>query len=301
MPDIKQFPYSPILGWSASRYDTFSICKRRYFYRYYAKYDPEFPRRRIDAFKELVSVPLEIGGIVHHVIEALFNRLKKSQDLIDRERLFDYAMKATRHRLNSKPFDEVVYRQTEQLEPDDLFAKIEICLSNLLESERFKWLTNVATETADQWIVDPPGYGEARLEGDKVYFKVDFLIPLKGKLHILDWKTGQQDPTKHRKQLMGYATWASYHFDVPAERVIPTIAYLHPEYVEVQETFTDRDLKSFAVQIRAERDEMYEFCRDPDSNIPLDKADFPMIDDQRICSYCNFRALCYPDLYPADL
>lgn len=301
MPEIKRFPFTSILGWSASRYETFSICKRRYFYQYYAKYDPEIPRPRVDAFKELVSIPLEIGGIVHHVIEALFNRLKKSQELIDQDRLFAYAENAAQHRLSSKPFDEVIYRQTDQITLDDLFPKIETCLTNLLESSRFQWLTNEATQTADQWIVDPPGYGESRLGEMKVYFKVDFLIPLGDELYILDWKTGQQDPAKHRKQLMGYATWASYHFEVPAERVRPTIAYLYPDYEEAQEVFTSADLENFAVQIRAERDEMFELCRDPDSNIPLGKDDFPMIDDHRICSYCNFRGLCFPERYPADL
>lgn len=300
MADIKRFPFTPILGWSASRYDTFSICKRRYFYQYYAKYDPEITRSRIDAFRHLVSVPLEIGGVVHHVIETLFNRLRKSQELIDQDKLFAYARDATESHLHSKAFDEVVYHQMDEVTLDDLYPKIEICLRNLVESERFDWLTGVATQSADQWIVDPPGFGEARLEGEKVYFKVDFLIPLGGLLHILDWKTGKRDPSKHRKQLMGYATWASYHFELPAERVRPTIAYLFPDYEEVAETFSGDDLKSFAVQIRAERDEMYRFCRDPDSNIPLDKSAFPTIEDQRICSYCSFRALCYPGLYPAD-
>ncbi|MCX6071749.1 MAG: hypothetical protein NTU91_12985 [Chloroflexi bacterium] len=34
---IQQFPYTPILGWSLSRYDLFSLCKRKYFFHYYTK------------------------------------------------------------------------------------------------------------------------------------------------------------------------------------------------------------------------------------------------------------------------
>ena len=47
--ELKRFDYTPILGWSMTRYDVFSICKRKYYYQYYAKYDPEFPRVRIEA------------------------------------------------------------------------------------------------------------------------------------------------------------------------------------------------------------------------------------------------------------
>lgn len=301
MPPLKEYPFSHILGWSATRYETFSICKRRYFYQYYAKYDPDLPRARIDEFRELVSIPLQIGSVVHHVIETLFNRLKVSQEQIDRDRLLSYAARATERSLRSHTFDEIVYRQMDEITVDDLFPKVELCLINLLESDRFGWLVNQATRSIDHWIIDPPGYGEARLEGMKVYFKVDFLIPLDGELHILDWKTGQPDPAKHRKQLMGYAAWASSQFDVSAEQVRPVIAYLQPEYEEVQEIFTSRDLRNFAVQIRAETQEMYQLCRDPDMNVPLDKREFPLIDNQRICSYCNFRGLCYPEQYPAEL
>ena len=38
---LKQFEFTPILGWSASRYDTFKSCQRRYYYTYYAKYDSQ--------------------------------------------------------------------------------------------------------------------------------------------------------------------------------------------------------------------------------------------------------------------
>ena len=57
MTEIKRFPYTPKLGWSATRYDLFSICKRRYFFHYYAKYDSEIQVRHLTRFKDLVTVP----------------------------------------------------------------------------------------------------------------------------------------------------------------------------------------------------------------------------------------------------
>ena len=37
----EKFDYTPILGWSVTRYDKFLTCKRQYYYEYYGKYDPD--------------------------------------------------------------------------------------------------------------------------------------------------------------------------------------------------------------------------------------------------------------------
>jgi hypothetical protein len=300
-PEIKRFPFTPILGWSATRYEAFSICKRRYFYQYYAKYDRETPVRVISRYRELVSVPLEIGGIVHEVIAALLRRLATRPEDIDRERFLAFATGAARESLRAKRFEEVVYRQVGQIALDDMLPKIHQSLENLLASARYEWLAGEGRQKAGAWVIEPPGFGETRLGDLKVYCKVDFLFPFDEAIHIFDWKTGKQDADKHRKQLIGYATWASYHFETDPAHVRPTIAYLHPDYLEVQETFDADDLATYAVRVRAETEEMYEYCREVVQNIPLDKDEFARVDDERICGYCPYRGLCFPDRYPADV
>src|SRR3990172_3696430 len=100
MPRIKHFPYSPILGWSATRDDVFSICKRRYYYVYYAKYDPDLPRATVDKYKTLVSIPLETGAVVHEVVQAILGRLRTSADQIDEPKLLDFASRATAYHVS---------------------------------------------------------------------------------------------------------------------------------------------------------------------------------------------------------
>ena len=162
---IKHFPFTHILGWSATRYDLFSLCKRRYFFHYYAKYDLEIQVRRLTRFKELVTLPLETGGIVHQVIEALLNRLKSTTQDIDRPRFHAYADNLIAESLEQKPFEEVVYGEVSQIDPSDLAPKIHACLDNLLASRRFAWLVEEAVATAPEWIIDPSGYGETRSAG----------------------------------------------------------------------------------------------------------------------------------------
>ena len=69
----------------------------------------------------------------------------------------------------------------------------------------------------------------------------------------------------------------------------------------MDETFTADDLANFAVQVEAETGEMYEFWWDFDENVPLDKGEIPLVDHEKICVYCNFRGICFPDQYAFDI
>ncbi len=94
--EIKTFGFTPILGWSFSRYDIFSDCKRKYYYQYYGKFDPEYKRDKIEFLKRLTSIPMEIGNVSHDVIQNVLERLLKSTDPIDTEK-FETHLKNTIH------------------------------------------------------------------------------------------------------------------------------------------------------------------------------------------------------------
>lgn len=298
---IKTFPYSPVLGWSASRYDVFSICKRRYYLSYYGKHDQSFPPGLIGKYKDLVSIPLETGGIVHEVIRDLLDRLRKATTDLEYDRFFDHARDTTGRHLRSHRFQEVVYAERPAVEVDDVFPKVQACLENLVESDRYNWLVNVAAPTAGEWIIDRSGYGETRLDNLKMYCKVDSLFPVDGHFYIIDWKTGKAETEKHHRQMVGYAAWACHHLEIKPETVTPVLAYLHPAYMEVEERFDDFDLQRFSVQVRAETEEMYTYCADRDQNIPLGIEHYAMRDDSQVCVICKFRGLCHPAQYCAKL
>ena len=98
--EIKAFGFTPILGWSFSRYDTFSDCKRKYYYQYYGKYDPEYKRAKIDFLKGLTSIPMEIGNVSHDVIQSVLERLLKSTAPIDTEKFEAHLKNIIRSRLD---------------------------------------------------------------------------------------------------------------------------------------------------------------------------------------------------------
>jgi hypothetical protein len=295
MSEIKRFPFTRILGWSVTRYNEFSLCKRRYYYQYYGKHDPEWPTERIKALKELTTIPMETGGIVHHVIRTLLTRFRDSNEAIDRERFYEYALRSTRGHVSAKRFAEVHYGEIDAVDPEEMYPKVQSCLENLLESDRYKWIQQEALATVKEWVIEPPGYGETRIQDLKAYCKVDFLFPVGEELYIMDWKTGKQDAEKHNRQLTGYATWASYHFETTPDRIRPVIAYLHPTYEEIRPTLNEFDVQEFAHRVRVETEEMYAFCSDVGKNLPLEKTEFPRVDHPKICPLCTFRELCFPE------
>lgn len=292
LPKIKKFPFTNILGWSVSRYDVFKNCKRQYFYSYYSKFDKEIPQSKIQKLKVLTSSALEIGNIVHDAIRDLLIRLQKTSIPISRPLFIKYVHKMAEKYCNNKIFSEVYYKQKESITVDDIFPQVNEIIENFLASKRLKWIFETAVAESKNWIIEPDGFGETRIDDYKAYCKVDFLIPVNDNIYILDWKTGKQDLSKHEKQLIGYSLWANYHFNTNAKNINSIIVYLYPSYIEHSLNLTDEMLSDFKQQVKNETKQMYEYLNDVENNIPKEKDCFEKTNNEFFCKYCNFRELC---------
>ena len=293
MPTITfpEHPYTPQLGWSSTRSETFRTCRRRYFFQYYARYDEELPLARIQRLKSLSSIPMTVGEAVHDVLAALLRRLLRSSAPIDAERFARHVRQTIEASLADTQLMEVHYGQRTVPEAEELLEPALSCLEQLLSSERYSWLVRVLQDDPPH-LIEPPGFGEARLQGMKIYAKVDCLFETGGELVILDWKTGLQDPAKHLRQLLGYAAWAQDHLGHPAERIRCLAIYLQHEYAEIEKRPTSVDLQGLAAEVAAEIQQMQSLCLDAERNIPLSKENFPLTDNVGYCRNCQFRELC---------
>jgi len=291
--DIKRFQYSDILGWSVSRFDKFNMCRRQYYYDYYGKYDKEFDRARINALKSMTSTALETGNIIHDTVKAFLERLLKAESPVNREKFLDYASKKTGEYCAAKTFSEVYYGDVPSIDINAIADKVKTGLSNFIDSERCRWIIEKAITNKSGWVIEPPGYGETRIDGMKAYCKVDFIFPVEGEIFILDWKTGKPDERKHTKQLIGYATWASYHFGKEASVIKPITVYLLPVYAETATKADNLDMERFKISVKTETDEMYAMLKNVEQNIPKDKQEFTKTTNPKICSFCNYRELCF--------
>ena len=290
--EFPSYAFTPILGWSISRFEVFDKCRRQYFYQYYPKYVPNVPYYKMSKLKELTSAPLEIGNAVHDCMEALLRRLQQSDSKVDEERFFKFADGKLKEYFAKKTFIETYYGGAETLDAAAASEKVKACLDNFLNSPCCSWLYMKAITNRTGWMIEPPGYGETRLDGMKAYCKMDFLFPVEGEVYILDWKTGAKDPAKHGAQLMGYSVAASGNFSIPWNRIFPKIVYLYPRYDELEITFGEEDLQGFVQTIRDQTELMYSYCVDVEQNIPKDISEFAPSPSPAQCRNCKFQELC---------
>jgi hypothetical protein len=286
------FEFTPILGWSISRHEIFDKCKRQYYYTYYSKHAKDIPYYKMNQLKNLTAVPLEIGNVVHDVIEAFLKRLQISDSNIDETRFFSFAKQKAEEYFSKKTFIENYYESPKPASFDIALEKITACLRNLLESPCYNWIFMKAITNRQDWLVEPPGFGETRLNGLKAYCKMDFLFPVDGAVYILDWKTGSKDIYKHSNQLTGYAAAAHNNFSIPCESIFTKIVYLYPKFDEF-ELAQQMDFSSFFDKVKLQTEEMYALCSDVEKNVPLDIESFPKSPSESLCRYCNFQELCF--------
>jgi ATP-dependent helicase/DNAse subunit B len=287
-----EYPFTPTLGWSISRFEVFDKCKRQYFYQYYPKYVKSIPIYKMQKLKDLTSAPLEIGNAVHDCMESLLTRLQKSDSSINEEKFFKFADDKLREYFSKKTFIELYYKQSESIDIDAASEKVKVCLDNFINSSCYSWIHMKAMTNRTGWMIEPPGYGETRLDGMKAYCKMDFLFPVEDDVYILDWKTGAKDEAKHSSQLMGYAVAASSNFSIPWNRIFPKIIYLHPQYDEFEISFGERELAGFFQTIRGQTEMMYAYCKDKEQNVPLDISEFAPSPSPGLCRNCKFQELC---------
>ena len=111
---------------------------------------------------------------------------------------------------------EVHYGQRSVPEAADLQQPAMDCLEQLLASERYLWLVEVL-QGDPRYLIEPPGYGEARLQGMKIYAKVDCLIEVGAEVVILDWKTGRRAEADPLQLALYRLAWAELHELDPAQ------------------------------------------------------------------------------------
>ena len=289
---MKTFSFTSELGWSVSRYDVFQSCKRKYYHQYYAKHDEPALRDRALLLKSMTTVPLEIGNIAHDVMESILHRLIKSSQPVDIDRLEKFVHQKAQEYVTSKKFLEVHYKEQEQIAWEPIAERAFGSIKNIVTSDRFAWILELPQSSKDQWMIEPAGFGETRIEGMKAYCKVDFMLPHEETIYIMDWKTGKPDPEKHRKQLIGYSLFAKYHFDGRFAQIVPMVCYVKEGYEEVQPEITDADISAFVETVRSETAEMKSYNLDEMKNTPKMKASFAMTDNISSCRFCEYRELC---------
>ena len=282
-------------AWSSSRHDTFATCPRKYYYSYYGILDdPEVQR-----LKQLSALALWAGSVVHETIEDFL----RANDAIPEPAVQEALIKAVVH--------ERMLKEWKQSEAGtDGFRLFEHEYIQPIEQEDKKILVGIVMRSMRNFFKSPTLREAFRVKrtswlsmeelvsfhvGDvPVFLRMDLAFrDERGRVRIVDWKTGRRAGKFNDVQVAGYALYAAEKGWVKSATEISTeLAYLFwPKYVRKDVTQPILDTARGFVTRSART--MRALLNDPDNNTARIE-DFPRVDRPPICRRCNFRRLCFP-------
>lgn len=304
MPDLAN-----TFSWSRSRAVMFEECRRRYFYRYYGAWggwEATAPAevRRLYVLKQLTTRQGWAGRVVHEAIEMALKALHAERDLPEAW-LLDETLRRMRQEwrfsrnggYRERPKGDVALFEHEYgvAVPDRTWQALRDhvlrCLRNF---HRLPLLREIRATPRQRWILieDVRAFD---FEGTPIYAAPDFgYWTAADRLALVDWKTGSPDPDETAVQLGCYALYARDILEVPPESVDLLEVNLREGAVTVH-PWDERRVAAMRDRLRLSIRAMKAWLRDADGNVAV-LDDFERTEDLRLCRWCNFRAVCRPEL-----
>ena len=158
---------------------------------------------------------------------------------------------------------------------------------------RLAVLGEIKRTPTERWIFIED-IGSFPFEGTRVFTAPDFgYWSHADRLQLLDWKTGGGGDDASL-QLGGYALYALEVLGVDPARVDLHEVNLREAKVTTH-PWDAASLDRVREHIRLSVRSMKAYLKDPDRNL-AEESGFEKTEDLRICRWCNFRAVCRPEL-----
>ena len=297
-------------SWSRSRDGTFQECRRRYFYHYYGAWggweaaaSPEV--RRLYVLKQLATRQMWAGRVVHDAVEMALHVFREGrdvpvepfiEDVVERMRAEWRGSRAGHYRDAPKTLALFEHEYTIALKPEvwqAMRGTVVTCLRNFF---RLPLVASIRRTSAEHWSIEHWSKVFA-FEGTPVWIAPDFgFWTPEGRLALIDWKTGggAGNGDGASFQLGCYALYANDLLGVDPARVDLLEVNLR-EPVVTAHTWDAGRLDAVREQLRLSIRAMKAYLADPAANVAV-IDDFERTEDLRICRWCNFRAVCRPEL-----
>jgi len=295
-------------SWSRSRNATFEDCRRKYFYHYYGAWggwepDAAAAVRRLYILKQLASRQMWAGRVVHDAIEMALHVYREGRDVpvepfiadvVERMRGEWRSSRAGRYRESPKTLALFEHEYALDLKAEvwqALSRNVVTCLRNFF---RLPLLEAVRKTAPEHWSIEH--WSKVfDFEGTPVWIAPDFgYWNADGLLTLVDWKTGASDPDATAFQLGCYALYAREVLGVEPSQVDLLEANLREPTVTPL-LWDDARLEAIREQLRLSIRSMRAYLVDPGANAARIE-DFERTEELRICRWCNFRAVCRPEL-----
>jgi CRISPR/Cas system-associated exonuclease Cas4 (RecB family) len=309
--EVRPFPE---FSWSQSRRSLFRECPRKYFWNYYGSHngwlrDAPAEARAAWRLKKISNLHMTLGNVVHDVAAEAIQGVRGGGDVPSGPELIE----AGRTRMN-RAWQQARRREDWERSPgrhpmmmefyrgtgpsQDLVVTIRerlyACLRNLPASESFR----EAVESPQVEVKEVDRLDFLDLEGVKLYARPDLLYRLGDAWRIVDWKTGAR-AAGHSAQLRIYAVYLREREDLPAGPIIGRLEYLS-DGESISVPITDRDIAEERRAIQDSVEAMRTYLAEPLRNVAKPRDQFPLTDNRRWCSDCNFFELCEDELAESE-
>ena len=292
-------------SWSKSRAEKFNKCLRSYYLHYYGSWggwdwEAKPEHKEIYVMKNLQSIPLWVGSIVHETVEWLTKRAA-TRDPVPIDQALDRLRKnmdmdwwtSESGNFRDQPNKMVGLMEHYYGEPIDqetfetAVTQSQDCIQNLYQNSVYQQFAG----NQNLKILATEPYDSMNMNGLKVWAVPDVVTWDGTNLHLIDWKTGKaMGGDEINFQLSIYTAYCSIKWEVLFEKITASEVNLFLNQVKTR-TFTVEDIQETKQAISVSASKMLDMLVDPENNIARED-DFPMTEILNYCRYCNFKRAC---------
>jgi len=293
-------------SWSKSRDGVFNACLRAYYYHYYGswngwRHDAPSDVRELYVMKNLQSVPMWTGAVVHDVVRQAVQALREGDPLpVDlalvsagqrMQRDFEESRTGRFRRRPNRMCGLLEHYHDLPLTNESLqeaMISVEGCIKRFYTTSSYQTMLHLGPTS----IVEVEKLESVPLCGCKVWVSPDVIVRSEdGSLIIVDWKTGGSASSEAtRLQLAIYGIYAVQTYGASPHNLLAVEENLRlgeQHVYPLKEWVLDDARKYVDSSIR----KMQALLHDRVRNIALIR-DFPMTDNLVACMGCRFRRAC---------
>jgi len=293
-------------SWSKSRDALFNTCLRAYYYHYYGSWNgwqPDVPPdvRELYIMKNLETIPMLIGRVVHEVLEAVVGAMRRGWELpveqaIDMglDPLHDDFEDSRKGLYRSQPKkllglqDHYYGIAISEESFQQAMATMKECITSFHNTHTYRRMTKFGPSS----IMEFEELKSMILAGTKVWVKLDLMArDLDDTVVVVDWKTGPTPAAEDAElQLRIYGIYAVETYGLAADQLLAVEENLRLRERHVY-PLDEAILDEAREDIKRSVQQMQGLLRNPDGNVAF-VQDFPMTDNLGLCTYCRFRRAC---------
>lgn len=292
-------------SWSKSSDELFRECQRKYFYHKYGSWggwdwNADKRTRQLYILKNLKSRHMWLGEKLHEEIADILKDLclGKQPDLDESLRRIHTVMKKEfvdskekLYRRNPKQFPGLFEHEYDIDLADErwreLLQSAKKCLEGFVNSEELQAINKI--QTGDWLPIEK--FQEMRVNGIKVYIKIDFAYRFENLIRIIDWKTGESKDVDSTVQMGCYCLFAKEKWHQEEHHIESREVNIRTGNTKINRIESKAELDWVKHYIRNSANAMLDLLDDRDRNI-ANMGQFNKTDDERNCKWCNFRKVC---------